>query len=505
MSYTRILIAVLFFLSILSCSLNKEQPVSNVDETKAPKTIINGHILNADFSQFGTEVGVQYNDYTTAMYRDQKAQIDTVSGGFRLELDIEVPMELYFYHYMGTELLVTPGDSIHLVFDGSKKRPDNFFESLKISGDAATLNNEFTAFKRAFRPDYEKDEEEIRKEDPAVYKEYIDLIFAARDAQIETFIKEKNPSASFKNWLAIESAFAKKTKLLKYPPNFNMFTRKWLQVDDDYFDEAMTTPDFTEADLVNATLSSDYVRYYYYQFRTETRKTLTKEQAKNRIQGDSVFLVALEGLATKNRLLAQLVANQDLRSSLNNNSIDSYTHNEERINALFTNSPFAAPLKAKYLDVKNRLENPELPENAQLLAFQTEKPEDYLKEIIANAKGKVIYIDNWATWCGPCKQEFKESTPALKATFEKDVEFVYLCHQSDEKLWKPTIAEFKVNGKHYFLDKTESKPISKQINIQGYPTYTIINKKGEIVQSGFEFRPSEPITTDILNELIAEE
>jgi len=202
--------------------------------------------------------------------------------------------------------------------------------------------------------------------------------------------------------------------------------------------------------------------------------------------------------------MAQLITLTSLQGELNNNTIEGYERNLTQIENLFSSSDFAAPLNAKYTKVKNLLENPVLPEGTKLLTFKSESPEGYLKEIIANANGKVIYIDNWATWCGPCKSEFKNSTPQLKEKFQKDVEFIYLCHQSNEKLWKPSISEFKVKGKHYFLSQEESNPIFKEINLQGFPTYTIINKKGDIVKSGFEYRPSNTITSEILTALIAE-
>jgi thiol-disulfide isomerase/thioredoxin len=194
------------------------------------------------------------------------------------------------------------------------------------------------------------------------------------------------------------------------------------------------------------------------------------------------------------------------RSTVNDfesNGLSFFESNKEQIEKLVEPEQFKK-LAARYDSTKKLLENPEIPESAKLLTFNSNDPSTYLDEIIANANGKVIYIDNWATWCGPCKQEFQAASPALHDKFKEDVEFVYLCHQSERKGYKPSIAKYKIAGKHYFLSQEESAPIFEQIKLQGFPTYTIINKKGEIVISDYTYRPSYPATTDVLTELINE-
>ena len=138
------------------------------------------------------------------------------------------------------------------------------------------------------------------------------------------------------------------------------------------------------------------------------------------------------------------------------------------------------------------------------MTFDTRDPEKYLDEIIANASGKVVYIDNWATWCAPCKEEFKNASPALHEKYENRVEFVYLCHNSPERSYLPTIQQFKIKGKHYYLNDRESQIISRMINLEGFPTYTIIDKSGTIVLSDYIHRPSFPATSDLLKKLIDE-
>jgi thiol-disulfide isomerase/thioredoxin len=104
-------------------------------------------------------------------------------------------------------------------------------------------------------------------------------------------------------------------------------------------------------------------------------------------------------------------------------------------------------------------------------------------------KGKVLYIDVWATWCGPCMEEFK-STPNLHNHFkDRDVVFVNLCLSSNIDSWKPTILRNNVGGENYFLDEKASQLFMGDNNLGGFPSYLIIDKNGEIHYSAP--RPSD--------------
>lgn len=103
--------------------------------------------------------------------------------------------------------------------------------------------------------------------------------------------------------------------------------------------------------------------------------------------------------------------------------------------------------------------------------------EELFIEMLKPFKGKVILVDIWATWCGPCRMANKEMEP-LKAKFaDKDVVFLYLAGEdSPQDTWQNMIPDLK--GQHYRLNKNQWNYLRKTLNAKGVPTYIIINKEG---------------------------
>ncbi len=114
--------------------------------------------------------------------------------------------------------------------------------------------------------------------------------------------------------------------------------------------------------------------------------------------------------------------------------------------------------------------------------------DNILAELKEKHKGKVVYIDVWATWCGPCITEFSY-LKELKANKLKDVVYVYLCGQSAKKTFDLMVKKHELVGENYFLDKEAYSRFDKEVNITGFPTYMVITKEGKLVREGVK-RPS---------------
>ncbi|MEO1514435.1 MAG: TlpA disulfide reductase family protein [Bacteroidota bacterium] len=123
-----------------------------------------------------------------------------------------------------------------------------------------------------------------------------------------------------------------------------------------------------------------------------------------------------------------------------------------------------------------------------------------LDELTKKFRGKAIYIDLWATWCGPCRREFQHKQGLLDFAKDKDLELVYISADGpgETEKWKQFIELNKIAGHHVLAnqqlraDLTDRfyRRIKKGRKVLSLPTYIIVNKKGKVVQRDAR-RPSD--------------
>jgi thiol-disulfide isomerase/thioredoxin len=121
-------------------------------------------------------------------------------------------------------------------------------------------------------------------------------------------------------------------------------------------------------------------------------------------------------------------------------------------------------------------------------------PDDsFFVKILDRYKGKVIFIDFWATWCSPCLQGIQQIAPLKEELSDnKNVVFLYITNPSSpEKNYSITMPGIK--GEHYRVSTDQYNILSKIFQITGIPHYAIINKQGEIVNRHFLWTETDQI------------
>jgi thiol-disulfide isomerase/thioredoxin len=112
----------------------------------------------------------------------------------------------------------------------------------------------------------------------------------------------------------------------------------------------------------------------------------------------------------------------------------------------------------------------------------------------------VVYVDFWATWCGPCRAGIANIAPLKEEMKNDSVVFVYITRETSPlETWKNAIPEIK--GEHYRLTNDEWSILSGKFNIAGIPHYTLVNKKGEVVKPDVGHLNNEELKQLLLKQL----
>lgn len=164
-----------------------------------------------------------------------------------------------------------------------------------------------------------------------------------------------------------------------------------------------------------------------------------------------------------------------------------------------TDKSLISSLKQKYLyDYKNLKEDVK---NLNLIGADLRKRT--LKNIFEENKGKIIYVDFWASWCLPCRKAMPSSKKIREELDKKDIVFVYLSIDKDFDKWKSANTKdgLKFYKNSYLIANQENSEDFKKMGVQTIPKYLIYDKNGKLIYPNAPSPESSEIKK-ILNSLL---
>lgn len=108
---------------------------------------------------------------------------------------------------------------------------------------------------------------------------------------------------------------------------------------------------------------------------------------------------------------------------------------------------------------------------------------------LSDLKGKVVYLDFWASWCGPCMGEMPNAKKVAEEYAGKDVVFLFVSLDVDDAAWKKAMDKIQVGGIHMRDGGWDGK-VAKQYGVTSIPACFLIDKEGNFASDNTP-RPSD--------------
>ena len=176
-------------------------------------------------------------------------------------------------------------------------------------------------------------------------------------------------------------------------------------------------------------------------------------------------------------------------------------------NAALHNEVFTA-LHSKYPDhpiVKERwniMNSPASKVNIGAIAPELEFPNPDGKMLkLSDLRGKVVLIDFWASWCGPCRKENPNVTNIYRKYHDKGFEIFSVSLDSDAASWKRAIETDKLVWPNHVSDLKKWQSQAAAIyNVRSIPSTFLLDKEGRIVQKNLRGADLENAVKQLLEQ-----
>ena len=165
-------------------------------------------------------------------------------------------------------------------------------------------------------------------------------------------------------------------------------------------------------------------------------------------------------------------------------------------------SKFLKPYIDKIIDYHQAIEQDF---DSGTLFMDNYKTVNTLAEAVKPFQGKKIYIDVWATWCGPCKVEFAHNEALKKVLAENDIQIIYISTDgaNQEQTWKNDIKYYNLIGTHIHANSELAEdlrklfPRNEERPVFSIPWYILVDEQGNIIEE-YAKRPSQIVAGESL-------
>lgn len=451
----KILSLILF---ITLTSLGCQQPTST-------DTIISGQITNANARGF------------TLTGSDFIKQISINSNGqFSDTLQLKEGYYTLSVARRNLELYLTPGDNLNIVFDVR-----NFRNTIALTGSAApearylsTRSEQRQKFLNRNSNFYQLDEVSFKKEAQERKTKLIEILDTSSDI-----------SSTFKQ-IELQDIEYYATNQVRSYEKYHIYYSK----NENFKASSNFLDGVKKIDLFN---TPDYIKYPTYReiCREEYGHRFNVDYNKNFSYAES-FINVSESIPSgivRDKLMMEYMPHV-FKANASMEQVYKY------FNSSSTNEDDKKAISNKYKSLANLAPGNNSPN------FNYENI-DGSRTTLNELKGKYVYIDFWATWCGPCKREIPHLKELEEEYKDKNIAFVSISVDKPEKhsAWKKMVKDKELGGYQLITENATNSPFVQYFKVSGIPHFVLLDPEGNIY-SAYAPRASNPSIKTLFDKLL---
>ncbi len=452
---------ILFLIAVTLFSCNNEtKPVDYA--------IVAGKITNSQAEKLSISSREQKINKSTVIEKDGSF-IDTLKN---------VGEGIYMF-YDGknyNRFYLQPGDNLKITYDAN-----DFKNSLKYTGKGSEISNYQLAKNDKIREFTGKGPDTYLLNEAAYKEKAIKL----KTNLLALLSSAKGIPDSFKTLEEKEINYQYLNDIAKYESYHSYYAKKPdFKASEGFTDELKSLDYNNETDYKNSESYKNLVMMHYSNLASELgeKESIDRGIAFIKVTGD------IKNETIKNDLLSKTAGEMN------------YSDNMEEFYNQFMKASTDEEQKKKLTETYNILKT--VSPGNQSPKFVNYENYKGGKTSLDDLKGKYVYIDVWATWCGPCKYEVPYLIELDKKYKGRNITFLSISidKAKDHDKWKKMIEEKGMGGVQLFADNDWKSKFVRDYLINGIPHFILIDPEGKIVKYSAP-RPSDKKLIDLLDKL----
>jgi thiol-disulfide isomerase/thioredoxin len=405
-------------------------------------------------------------------------------GGFSYTLPAgETPISSsLMFNKVYIRLYLTKGMDLKITLDSG-----DIPGTLKFEGAGSNINS-FLAATAVKDKELNLNDYEIFKKDSATFYTWNNKAKESQSALLDNFKKE-NPSDIFWKTQRAEIDFGWANRLGIYPTYYRYYTDSTYKIREGFY-AYQDKMDFNNGDFVNSGEFRSFLSNLISRKAVDVMKNYPSDSIKPSTQmlymKTAINLLKNESVRDNylTTYMKGIITYRDL--SLLDQEIKFYRENCKDAKLL-------AGFEKEYGEMIR------LQKGQPAIDFTGENASKQ-KVSLSDFRGKYVYVDVWATWCGPCKYEIPYLKKLEEDYHSKNIVFMSYSIDDDRGAWEKFVPENELKGVQIIGEKGWSSKLCKDYKIFGVPTFMLFDTEGKIITINMT-RPSNDKTRITLDAL----